>query len=132
MVDNSDAIVRALRAERRAIPFALDAAGVEGVAAIKQVVSAPDFPRSAPGAPPHVQSGEYRNSFQSRVMGGTTLRVGTPEQLGLWLEYGTHTKHGTVKMAARPHFTPFAHTVLPKLVRDNLVKALGAAAKSAG
>jgi HK97 gp10 family phage protein len=51
---------------------------------------------SAPGQPPHKQTGRLRMSVTREMVGQTVARVGTNLKYGLYLEMGTR------KMAARP------------------------------
>lgn len=45
--------------------------------------------RSAPGTPPHMQSGRLRNSISYEMIGPYTVRVGTNVKYAKWLEFGT-------------------------------------------
>jgi hypothetical protein len=85
-------------------------------------------PPSAPGTPPHSRTGGYKASFRAVSPDPYTARIGTSEMLGIWLEKGTHTKHGGVKMLARPHFVLFATTTFPEEVRKEVISAMSKAA----
>lgn len=55
---------------------------------------------SAPGAPPAVDTGTYRNSIHSYPLSGDTWGVSDGVGYGVMLEFGTR------KMAARPSLQP--------------------------
>ena len=61
---------------------------------------------SAPGQPPGVRTGNYRNSFVS-----STENNGTSDCL-----YGPFLEDGTSKMAARPHCERIAQDALPQAI----------------
>lgn len=62
-------------------------------------ISKPGPPRSAPGNPPHVDTGRLRQSLQpSVVRTGNTIR-GT---VSTNLEYAPHLEYGTSRMQPRP------------------------------
>lgn len=72
---------------------------------------------SAPGDPPTVNLGSYRNSIGWRRMSLTTRRVGTDDQRGKWFE------DGTPHMAKRPHFEPALKKIekeMGKIITDHL------------
>ena len=83
--------------------------------------TATEYRASAPGEPPAVREGRYRDSWKTstavrqgtRVAASayTDLRVGSSGQyvLGELLEFGT------VKMAPRPHVRPAIETAKPKI-----------------
>lgn len=71
---------------------------------------------SAPGDPPHKQTGRLRQSVAHEVdPASLTARVGTNVRYGRWLELGTS------KMAARPWLRRALNEVLPQ-VRALLAK----------
>lgn len=55
---------------------------------------------SAPGQPPAVDTGSYRNSLGWERVSATKRRVGTGDKRASWFELGTP------RMAKRPHFEP--------------------------
>lgn len=127
---NANAIAKALRAEKRVLPPALQEAGDNARNALRAVLSVPYPPPSAPGTPPHSRTGGVRDSFRSPLINAKTIRLGTANKIALYLEAGTHShKTGHVKMAPRPFFVKFATTVFPQKVRESLIKYMGAAAR---
>lgn len=79
------------------------AAAAHTHAAMVRKVSTPGPPRSSPGSPPHVDTGDLRKSLQPEVVRtGNTIRgtVSSSVPHALMLEYGTS------KMAARPFMRP--------------------------
>lgn len=98
----------------KAGPKAFDRLGAVLVGRIKQHLSKPGTGRvyrrrsvlhraSAPGEPPAVDTGKYRNSWGWTVVGEgakAELWVGTGDKRGPWLEYGTS------RMLPRPHLRP--------------------------
>ena len=54
---------------------------------------------SAPGQPPTVDTGSYRESFAFARVSATKRRVGTDDKRATWFE------RGTLRMAKRPHFS---------------------------
>ena len=78
------------------------------------------YQASAPGQPPAVRTGAFRNSWQPKALVGggtyisqieTTLTVSGKYNLGQLLEYGTS------KMAPRPHHDKILEKAEPKIVR---------------
>jgi hypothetical protein len=63
---------------------------------------------SAPGEPPHKQTGELLRSVAFEVV-GMTARVGTNKRYGRWLELGTR------KIAARPWLRRAMNEMLTRL-----------------
>lgn len=62
---------------------------------------------SAPGEPPAVDRGLYRSRWAwlvQKIAGVWQVAVGTDDERGPWLEYGTS------RMAARPHLRPVVET----------------------
>ena len=55
---------------------------------------------SAPGEPPHVDTGFLKSSILAGRMGATNAEVSVGAEYGIFLEYGT------TKMAARPFLLP--------------------------
>ena len=92
-----------------AVPKALSAASVVYVNALKskikgnrgEAVGRVTYIRSAPGEPPHSQTGALRNSMTFELDGARSL-IGPSVEYGKWLEFGTS------KMAARPFVRPVA------------------------
>lgn len=68
---------------------------------------------SAPGEPPGVRTGNYRNSFMSSTEGGgmTNISKITSDTL-----YGPFLEDGTSKMAPRPHCDRILEDALPDAI----------------
>lgn len=56
---------------------------------------------SAPGEAPAVDEGTYINSIKTNAQRGSLTAIVSTN-----MEKGPHLEFGTVRMAARPHFTP--------------------------
>lgn len=76
----------------------------------RELVSVPGPEPSAPGEPPHVQTGALRAGINYEVDERTMAwRVGTTAPEGLFTEVGTS------RMAARPWLRPAMAEVIPKM-----------------
>lgn len=82
-------------------------------------------PRSSPGEPPAVDTGELAKSIQQELRGDHEVAVLTDVAHGLYLEYGTRN------MAARPWMLPAAEQVkqqigqIPALANRVIVQVVG-------
>lgn len=81
---------------------------------------------SSPGNPPHVDTGNLKNSLVFEMTGKNSGEVRVMAEYGAFLEYGT------VRMAPRPFLTPAVDKVADKLedigievVTDALPRGLG-------
>jgi hypothetical protein len=90
-----DALIRA----REGIAVDLAVEGEVIVEDLHLSLSVPYPPPSAPGAFPHLRTGDLRASYDSQV-DGTTLEIGSTQKYAVYLEFGTR------KMAPRPHLRP--------------------------
>jgi hypothetical protein len=82
---------------RKVVSGRLDDAGAMVAERMRQNVSVPAPPHSAPGEYPHLVSGELRAKiFVRREFLGMRTVVGCDDPKALWLEFGTRY------MAARP------------------------------
>jgi hypothetical protein len=110
----------------RALQDALGVIGITLQTTMKKVVSTPGTGRfykratrmhraSAPGHPPTVDTGQYRNSIQVDVSQQRepkpVVRVGTNSVKGPWLEFGRG------RIAPRPHWIPTLRKEREKLVK---------------
>lgn len=81
---------------------------------VKQDVSTPYPPASSPGHPPHMRTGDYRQSIEhivdeSRSGNSITMRVGSNSPYGRRLEFGFVGRDSlgrNVSQAPRPHMRP--------------------------
>ncbi|WP_422928560.1 hypothetical protein [Singulisphaera sp. PoT] len=91
----------ALRILRNRMLDGVDQAGGLLAMAIKEKISVQGPPRSKPGDPPHIDSGDLIASYDHATDAARlTAHVGTPIPYAHYLEEGTDT------MAARPHIIP--------------------------
>ena len=67
---------------------------------------------SAPGQPPGVRTGNYRNSFVSSTNNGMSFTAKVTSDC----LYGPFLEDGTSKMAARPHCERIAQDALPQAI----------------
>lgn len=68
---------------------------------------------SAPGEPPGVRSGNYRNSFSPSSSGDGERFISKATSDCL---YGPFLEYGTRKMAARPHVERITQDALPRAI----------------
>ena len=68
---------------------------------------------SAPGEPPGVRTGNYRNSFTPSVTGGGESFV---SKLTSGVLYGPFLEYGTSKMAPRPHCERILEDAKPQAI----------------
>lgn len=64
---------------------------------------------SLPGDPPHVDTGNLKNSIRFAMVDDANGEV------AVGAEYGAHLEYGTARMAARPYMTPAVDDVAGKL-----------------
>jgi hypothetical protein len=101
---------------------ALDEIGQEMVDDWKESVSEPYPPASAPGHPPHLRTGNLRDSIGHDVdeqQGGAALNLYCSADYFFDLEFGTF------KMAARPSARPLLARWEPKLESEYVKRVSG-------
>lgn len=100
---------------RRATERNLERAAITLKNAVKEVISEPSnkgTTPSAPGEPPHKDTGRLRASISHEVdKDAMAARVGTNVVYGKFLEIGTR------KMAARPYLRPTYERLKPELAK---------------
>lgn len=121
--------------------------GAEKLQAVVGVQGAPDFPRSKPGQPPKMETGELKKSINFHVKrspkrgsGGrfTPARGAVSANIFANSQYARDLEFGTSHVVARPFFVPtfhnkgFATNVIRKTVMKRFVTMERFAARKRG
>jgi len=102
--------------------------GEEAVNTIQQLINVQGPPRSSPGEPPHMDTGELYDSYDYEVEdGGTTITL----VIGSSALYAPFLEFGTSKMDARPHMRPALETLASGARITTIIRYSVAAAQSA-
>lgn len=89
-------------------------AGAKAVLAVVNKISTVGPPRSSPGEPPHVDTGELISGIFYNVSDDLQLTVGFTADYGWDLEYGTS------KMAARPFLRNTLDEMMPEILETSM------------
>jgi HK97 gp10 family phage protein len=108
--------------------------GEETVAEVKDLIGIQGPPRSAPGEPPHIDTGALIDSYDYNVEGdaGTIIL-----EVGSTVEYAPYLEFGTSRMDARPHLRPALENMMvggriTQIVRYSVAQAQSAAIAAMG
>ena len=97
------ALAEVLKAGRSGVNEDLAQGGILVLLDLRLHLSTPWPPPSAPGADPHLRTGDLMRSYRAKVLKN---RTGAELTISSSIDYSVYLEFGTRHMAARPHLRP--------------------------